>query len=84
MTEDFTEADLLAEIEKYIAASNNDENEADTITRPEVCEAFSVSRIKAQAILEDMVKAGALERAKVKRHNGWFMSRVNGYRLVKE
>ena len=83
MTEDFTEADLYAEIEKYIASGDDSENEPDTITRPEVCQAFSVGRGKAQAILIEMIKAGVLERAKVSRHNGWFMSRVNGYRLVK-
>ncbi len=83
MTGEFTEADWNAEIEKYIAASNDDEAEADTITRPEICDRFSMSRSKAQAILVQMVDAGVLERAKVNRHNGWFMSRVNGYRLVK-
>ncbi len=83
MTDDFTEADLLAEIEKYISANNNAEIEPDTITRPEVCQAFSVSRTKSKQILNRMIEAGVLERAKVNRHNGWFMSRVNGYRLVK-
>ncbi len=83
MTDEFTEADLLAEIEKYIAANNNVEIEPDTITRPEVCRAFSVSRKKSQTVLNRMIEEGVLERTKVNRHNGWFMSRVNGYRLVK-
>ena len=47
MTDEFTEADWNAEIEKYIGAGNDSENEPDTITRPEVCQVFSVSRTKA-------------------------------------
>ena len=83
MTDVFTEADWNAEIEKYIAASNNDEIESDTITRPEVMQRFSVSRTKAKAILNRMIKAGVLEKAKVRRDDGWRVARVNGYRLVK-
>ncbi len=83
MTDDFTEADWNAEIEKYIAANNNTEIEPDTITRPEVMQRFSVSRTKAKSILNRMLEAGVLKKAKVRRNDGWRVALVNGYRLVK-
>ena len=83
MTDVFTEADWNAEIEKYISAGDDGENEAGTITRPEVMQRFSVSRTKAKAILNRMIEAGVLEKAKVRRDDGWRLARVNGYRLVK-
>ena len=83
MTEDITEADILAEIEKYRAAGDEDEVEPGTITRPEVCEQLKLSRSQTQIALVKMVNAGILERVWVKRNNGWQWTRVKGYRLVK-
>ena len=83
MTEGFTEADWNAEIEKYIEDSRDGENDAGTITRPEVMQRFSVSRPKAKAILDRMIEAGVIEKDKVRRDDGWRVARVNGYRLVK-
>ena len=82
--EDFTTDDLYNEFEKYITETVGDDGvEPGTITRPEVCQAFSVSRTKAKAILDRMIEAGVLEKAKVRRHDGWRSALVNGYRLVK-
>jgi hypothetical protein len=85
MTEEaFTEDDLFDEIEKYIAAGDDEEAEPETITRPEVIKQFGVSRLRAKAILEVMIEAGVLRKDRVRRHDGWRSATVNGYRLVKD
>ncbi len=83
MTDDFTEADLYAEIEKYIAAGDDGEIEAGTTTGPEVQAQHNLSRTKAKHALDDMVAVGKLERDWINRFNGWQWTRVKGYRLVK-
>jgi hypothetical protein len=85
MTEDITEAEVFAELLKYIEDSDDDDKiEADTITAPEAQKYLGISIRHTRRVLGQMADEGKLERTMVRRHDGWRWSSVRGYRLTRK
>ena len=77
-----TEDELLAEIQAMLERADS-ENEAGTITTPEVIERFRVGRVRAKRLLTGLVDAGVLERGRVVRVDDWgTQTHVKGFRYV--
>jgi hypothetical protein len=79
-----TDADLSDAILKALTTEPKPGREPGTITRPEMARDYNMSIDRAEKILKQLISDGTVEKAFVKRVDGWGCNAApKGYRLIR-